>query len=157
MRIAWPLLISVVAFVGCADCARPAIVGFGTPVPRQEQLEVVPIVAGEIVDLQFGSQKAWMLVPVIELVGAEAPPVAFMSLADDEGVVLSEVKRAPCAIERADDGRLYATGPFLQLASSNPVLRTFDWDGADATLDVRLEWECGEAVEASTRVRLELP
>lgn len=140
------------------DAAGVEIVAVGTVAPRVE-FEFSPLVADESVDLVFGSQRAWMLVLALEVdpppAAADPPRVTMILSRAEDGGILSAVYDTPFPVEQ-HFGRTFVTGPFLPLEASDPVLRTFDWDGSEVDLEVRLEPGCADPVETAIRLRLEL-
>jgi hypothetical protein len=173
LRVVSTSTLSVTLFwmsVGLSACAAPeedpcggaiveALNWVGTVVSRTETLEVAPLPEGAPVELQFGSQSAWMLVPTIrvEHLAEDAEAILQLTLTDKLAQTVVSETRAKAQVVRATDGALYAVGPFLELSASDPVLGIFDWDKTDASLLVRLEPQCGPASETTAPVRLELP
>ncbi len=159
------LIVSACAACSPADDActpeTPAtrLVSVGT-VDTRDDFQFRPIVADAPVDLVFGSQAAWMLVLALEVDGLAAaesarPRVTMTLTQMPEGEVLSAIHRTPFPLEQ-HDGRTFVMGPFLPLSASDPVLREFDWAGANARLITRLEPACSDPMEIAVDLRLEL-
>ena len=139
----------------CADLA----VSLGTIPPRTPEDGFVPMTAASAPRLEFGSQASWMLVLAVKLLTPaqhrDMPVEAWLE--DAGGEPLSHAPRRTRPVSTTEDGGEYITNIFLPLDADDSVTRTFGWDGTEVNLHVALGRTCGQDVNISMPIRLQLP